>query len=162
MSSKVGDEITYPFPNSNGCTVGVWKLIVIFTTHVMYNVCNYLSMIGLKLNHVSKMGPGMSNQSYKSHNAPVPHPTMHYFGKEMCTSLFRSGVLWDTVQVHCGLCAICQLHPCVIMWRTTSSFKGLCIVAWGEMKNSVWNQQNGIFGTQLCLWWTTECIPLLG
>ena len=48
------------------------------------------------------------------------------------------------------------------MWRTTSSFKELCIVAWGEMKNSVWNQHNGIFGTQLCLWWITESIPLLG
>ena len=42
MPSKMWDEITYPFLNFNGAT--------------LYNGCNYLSMLGLKLNHVSKRG----------------------------------------------------------------------------------------------------------
>ena len=57
--------------------------------------------MGLKLN-VSKMGPGMLNQSYKSHNAHVPYPTMHYFGKEMCTSFFSE-------VVYCGIRDKCIL-----------------------------------------------------
>ena len=40
---KEWDEITYPFLNFNGCT--------------LYWACDYLSMLGLKLNHVSKRGP---------------------------------------------------------------------------------------------------------
>ena len=47
MPSKVRGEITYPFPNFNG------------QVHpTLYNGCNYLSMLGLKLNNVSKRGPG--------------------------------------------------------------------------------------------------------
>ena len=45
MPSNVWDEITYPIPNFNNEAVEV------------YNVCNYLSMLGLKLNDVSKWGP---------------------------------------------------------------------------------------------------------
>ena len=44
MPSKVCDEITYPFPNFNGVPT-------------FYNGCNYLSMLGLNLNHVRKKGP---------------------------------------------------------------------------------------------------------
>ena len=37
----------------------------------------------------------------QSHNAPpVPYPTMHHFGTEMCTFLFQSDALWDIGQVH--------------------------------------------------------------
>ena len=53
---KVWDEINYPFPNLSGCAVEVWKcknnLIA-----TLYWECDYLSMLGLKLNHVSKRGP---------------------------------------------------------------------------------------------------------
>ena len=42
MPSKVWDEITYPFLNFHP---------------TFYNGCNYLSMLGLKLNHVIKRGP---------------------------------------------------------------------------------------------------------
>ena len=40
------DEITYPFPNFSRCTVEVWEWIR-----------DYLSMLGLKLIHISKTGP---------------------------------------------------------------------------------------------------------
>ena len=43
---KVWDKITYPFLNFNGATVHPR----------LYNGCNYLSKLGLKLNHVSKRG----------------------------------------------------------------------------------------------------------
>ena len=50
MPSEVWDEITYPFPNFNGATVEVWEWI-------FYNGCDKLSILGLKLPYVSKMGP---------------------------------------------------------------------------------------------------------
>ena len=53
---KLWDEITYPFPNFNGCTVEVWEWISDFIPY-FYNGCNYLSMLGLTLIHVSKRGP---------------------------------------------------------------------------------------------------------
>ena len=52
--SKVWDRITYPFLNFNGCTVEVYEWISNFIPHFG---CNYLSMLGLKLIHVSKRGP---------------------------------------------------------------------------------------------------------
>ena len=47
-------HITYPFPNVK---VGEWIMI----HHTHYNGCNYFSMLGLKLNHVSKRVPGWSS-----------------------------------------------------------------------------------------------------
>ena len=38
---------------------------------------------------------------HKSHNAPVPYPTIHHVGTEICTLLFKSGVFWDMGQVYC-------------------------------------------------------------
>ena len=55
MPSKVWDEISYRFPNPNGCIVEVWEWIGSSIPHL--NRCNYLSMLGLKLNHVGKRGP---------------------------------------------------------------------------------------------------------
>ena len=49
----VWDEITYPFPNFNGGNIEVWEWISNFSpTH--YWACDYLSVLGLKLNHDSK------------------------------------------------------------------------------------------------------------
>ena len=56
MSSKVWDKITYPFLNFNDCTR--WGLGMDKQFHpAIYNRCNYLSMCGLKLYHVSERGP---------------------------------------------------------------------------------------------------------
>ena len=52
---RVCDEITYPFPNFNGCTIEVWEWLSNFTS--LYNGCNYLSKLRLKLNHISRV-PG--------------------------------------------------------------------------------------------------------
>ena len=44
---------------------------------------------------------------HKSHNAPLPYPTMHYFITEMCTCvhiLLQNCELWDMGEVHCGIC----------------------------------------------------------
>ena len=56
MRIRVRGEITYPFPNFNGCTAEVWEWISKFHL-ILYNGCNYLSVMGFKLNHISKMGP---------------------------------------------------------------------------------------------------------
>ena len=45
------------------------------------------------------------DQPKKSHNGPVPYPTMHHFVTEMCTLLLQNGALWNTGLVHCGICA---------------------------------------------------------
>ena len=56
------DEITYLFPNFSGCTLK-FPLLKFgngsnFNPHfIMYNKCDYLSMVGLKLIHVSKRDP---------------------------------------------------------------------------------------------------------
>ena len=47
------------------------------------------------------------DQNHKSHNAPVPYPTMHHFVTEMCTCvhfLLQNGALWDIYPMHCGMC----------------------------------------------------------
>ena len=41
MLSKVGDEITCPFPNYNGFTVEVWEWISKFTSHFIMDVITY-------------------------------------------------------------------------------------------------------------------------
>ena len=51
---KVCDEIIYPFTNFNGATIEVWEWI---SNHTLYNGCNYISMLQLKLNHFSKRSP---------------------------------------------------------------------------------------------------------
>ena len=45
---KVWDEITFPFPNFNGCAVEVWEWISNIT-RPLYRACDYLSMLGLLL-----------------------------------------------------------------------------------------------------------------
>ena len=42
LHNKVWDEITFPFPNFNDCTVEVWKGEIICPTFC--NGCNFLSM----------------------------------------------------------------------------------------------------------------------
>ena len=56
MHSKLWYEITYPFLNFNSCTVEIWEWISDFISHFIIDVI-WLSMLGLKLNHVSKRAP---------------------------------------------------------------------------------------------------------
>ena len=41
MSSKVWEEITYPFPNFNGCTIEVWEWISNFISHYIRDIITY-------------------------------------------------------------------------------------------------------------------------
>ena len=41
MPSNVRDEITYPFPNFNGCTIEVWKWISNFIQHFIMGIITY-------------------------------------------------------------------------------------------------------------------------
>ena len=45
MPGKVLDDSTYPFPNSNGCTIEMDEL----SDPTLYNGCNYLSMFVIKI-----------------------------------------------------------------------------------------------------------------
>ena len=53
---KVCDEISYPFPNFNGCTVEIWEWISKFQP-TLYLICDYLCMLWLKFIHVNKRDP---------------------------------------------------------------------------------------------------------
>ena len=66
--SKVWDEIHYPFPNFNGRTVEVWEWIMNFIAH--FNGCYYISIPRLKLIHVIKRVPDVTN--------PLPEPKLTY------------------------------------------------------------------------------------
>ena len=43
LSSKVCDEIRYPFPNFNGGAIDFWELISIFIPHYIKDVITYPS-----------------------------------------------------------------------------------------------------------------------
>ena len=43
MGSKLWDEITYPFPNFNGATIGVWEWVSYFISHIIMDVITYSS-----------------------------------------------------------------------------------------------------------------------
>ena len=47
------DEIIYPFPNFNGVAFEVCERMINFTPYHI-NGCNYLSMLELELNQISK------------------------------------------------------------------------------------------------------------
>ena len=56
------------------------------------------------LKHWSYCSLALSNwQIHKSHNAPVPYPTMHHFVTEMCIFLLQNGALWDIHVMHCRI-----------------------------------------------------------
>ena len=55
---KVCDEITYLFINLNGATVEVWEWTSNF---ILYWVCDYLSLQGLKLFQFSKSCPWLKS-----------------------------------------------------------------------------------------------------
>ena len=54
MASKMRNAMTYPFPIFNGATVEAWEWISKLISQSIYNGYDYLSMLGLKLNHISK------------------------------------------------------------------------------------------------------------
>ena len=57
MPSNVWDEITYPFPNSNGCTVEEWEWRGNLIPHILLDVIIYYKLIVIsKL----KEAPGLS------------------------------------------------------------------------------------------------------
>ena len=66
--SKVWDEIDYRFPNFNGANVQVWKWISNFNPR-----CNSSYMLGLKLNHVSKICPRLLTFSGLQRNSDTNH-----------------------------------------------------------------------------------------
>ena len=50
------NEIAYLFTKFSGCIVDVWEWMSNFIPHFLMDI---ITMLGLKLNHVSKKGPGI-------------------------------------------------------------------------------------------------------
>ena len=69
---------------------------------------------------------------HKSHNAPVPYPTM-YHSEQKCMHFFSNGALWDIELVHCGICEFILfqwnlrklLHS--IKWECHLQYFGHCV-----------------------------------
>ena len=61
VSSKIVDEIIYSFPNFNGASLGMDKWFY----PILYDGCTYLSLLGLKWNHVSIRSATMQSMDGK-------------------------------------------------------------------------------------------------
>ena len=75
------EDITFPFPNFNGCTVEVWEWISNFISHFTEHVITY-PCLGLKLNYVSKRSPGVAIELSRDR---VIFPYLCLFLCEKCT-----------------------------------------------------------------------------
>ena len=80
MHSKVWNEITYPFPTFNGCTVEVWEWVSYFIPN--YNGWNYLSLPGLQFIHFSQRGPqiGWTRKSLHNNDTKFLHILLRLYG----------------------------------------------------------------------------------
>ena len=65
---------------------------------------------------------------HKSHNAPVPYPTMHHFVTEMCTLLLQNGALWD-IWCMVGFVSRVYFDPWYMLF--------CCIVAFNIVLNNI-------------------------
>ena len=66
MPNKVWDEITYPFPNFNGCSVEVWEWIINFIPHLIMGVITYpcsIKLIGWSILVKGRLGCKLSTFS---------------------------------------------------------------------------------------------------
>ena len=109
MPSKVWNEITYPFPNFHGCTVEVWECLSNFITYpTLYNGCNYLSILRLKLFRVSRMRPtSFGNLSYKTVTPTSTEPEWHAWLIQP-VHRERQAVWYISI-----LAGSCEIHVCI-------------------------------------------------
>ena len=114
MLSNLWDEITYPFPNA--------KVIPPHThthTHTLYNGCNCLTMLGLKLTHVSERRAwSLSPSSPYKHFAGFKKPTYIYIFHMIAphwnyTSIWRFFYEFNNLHI-----SHCQNHGCQNQWQT--------------------------------------------
>ena len=108
LPSNVWDEIIYPYPNLNGATVEVWEWMSYFISHFV--------MDGLKLNHVSKKGPRISN-----HQAWECGACVWFAGGDLVWWIFCEAAPHDKG---------CWIYGDVIMGARASQITSLTIVYW--------------------------------
>ena len=109
MINKVWDEITYPFPNFNRWSLGMDKWI----HPTLDNGCNYLSMLGLKLNHARKRSP---------QKQITAHLTW-YFGVYLGIGWYINAVFWGRISQF--QCIVTVEAPWFVTHIPTSAFKTL-------------------------------------
>ena len=67
MSSKLLDEITYPFPNFNGATVEVWERIINFLPHlIILDLMDYNGLIYARIKVKPYLVIGASGVSFST------------------------------------------------------------------------------------------------
>ena len=94
MPSEVWDEITYPFPNFNGCTVEVWEWVSNFVPHFVMDLITYPCW----------------DWSETTFSKKEPHMISHFNSLKPC-HLFSAKPLPEPM-----LLTFCQLDP----WEQTS------------------------------------------
>ena len=100
MSSKIWGEITYPFPNCNGCTLEIWEWISNLISH--YDWCNFLSMLELKLNHIGKKSPW--------HYVHRHYRTIFHISSAVIRNLVKSVPCYVTGNAKVKTRALCYRH----------------------------------------------------
>ena len=139
------DEITYPFPNFNSATVEVGEWISNFIPHSW--ACDYLSMLKLKLIHVSKRGPrrwllmqqiwcnqlllvGMSTKKPTPPHPPPPVDTLRnkYIKMSFWRNHFKMTSFWHYNDV-------IKRHVFSGTWRYVATWKSK-LAQWGPTKTN--------------------------
>ena len=83
---EVWDEIVYPIPNYTGCPIDVWEWISNFIPHFILG--DYLSMLGLKSNHVSIRTLIWNNKINTSKSTNGTKQIFHCFAYSLYTNAF--------------------------------------------------------------------------
>ena len=76
---------------------------------------------------------GPIDQFHKSHNPPVPYPTMLHSEQKCAHFCSECGTLWDMEQVHSGICELCRLIIITLHWCC-------CWLCKQYVPNNYWNQ----------------------
>ena len=123
MPSKVWDEINYPFPNLNGCTIELWEWISNFIRHFIMDVITY-PFLGLKLYHVSK-GGHRQFVAYITITAKVVITAQYHIKRIIHESIPR---IMHTVRAL--LCLVCywSISPCPYLTGNGANLRLLQLV----------------------------------
>ena len=137
------DEITYPFLNFNGATVEIT-----YQFHLtLYQACDYLSMLGLKLNHVSKRGPWsfkhkIPSSQYRDYN--FEDKTIYgpiYWYDHNNVGIFLVGIFWPR----------CKYKDCAYQYIWTAIAKA--IQFYHRYRDaSLYNSSKGILPVEINKW----------
>ena len=132
-----------------------WSYVFLALAHRLRKASEKFWPVDLGVNEL--LLPESIDPFHKSHNAPVPYPTIHHFVAEMCTFLLQKGALWDICLMHCG---ICEMGLC---WLITGCCEMPGAILFGQQANHIFINTCDIYVLRrhakcqyvLCVWHNT-------